>query len=290
MRAKLAVLVPLILLPAAVLTSCGDGNPPEPDGNRLDAGLVGFDPDADTVPGTAATGDAPIDLAVVEGWRATDPDNTYYPGPPDSSGDEQQIPDRPGRSYVLVTDSTGCRERGGAELWREGDDLSVRFTGGGEELEECARPYTAVAQFEVDQAALDGVRTVDGEQPVAGTGPGTRIAFLRIGTLGPDARRIAPAELRGTTGQTMYDALRRAGARDLAKARAALLREPAAGHRSFGFVRTGCAETGARLLLSRTYLTAQLTGGGNTACDAAEHFLVVYDLPAQLVPPKVELV
>lgn len=289
MRANLAALVPLILLPAAVLTGCGDGNPPEPDGDRLDAGLVGFDPDADTVPGTAATGDAPIDLAVVQGWRATDPRNTFYPGPPSSSGDELQVPDRPGRSYVLVTGSTGCQARGGAELWREGDDLSVRFTGGGEELDECARPYTAVAQFEVDQAALDGVRTVRGTPPLAGAGPGTRIAFLRIGTLGPDVRRTAPAELRGTAPQTMYAALRRAGGRDLEKARAALLREPAAGQRSFGFVLTGCAETGARLLLSRTYLTTQLTGGGNTACDAAEYFLVVYDLPARLVPPKVKL-
>ena len=279
MRVRLLALVLL----AVALTGCGVVTP-EPAGEQLDAAVVSHDPDAELGPGTQAIGDAPIDPRVAVGWQAADRGNYWRPPEPTDS-DDPEIPDRPGRTYVLVAGSTGCRSSESAELWRDGDDLSVRFTGGGKGPEECARPYNALAQFEVDTAAVAGTRTMHGRPLLSGAGPGTRTAFLGLGTLRHDAMPINPAELTGTTPQTMYAALRRGGARNLEQARAALLHKPAAGDRSFAFVLRGCQETGASLFLSRTYVTARLTGGNGTVCDAAQYFLVVYELPARLIPP-----
>lgn len=277
-RAKLGALILLVLL-----TGC-TGDPPEPAGERLDATVVEFDTDVHTPAGTYAMDDAPIDARVAAGWRATEPRVYGEPDEP-SHEDDPEIADRPGRTYVLATGGTGCGLREDAELWRDGDDLAVRFTGGSDGPDECNRHYTALAQFEVDSAALAGVRTLYDKPLLDGAGPGTRTGFVRLGPLRQGSSKLGPVELTGNAARTLTAALARAGAGDPEQARAALLRTPAAGNRAFAFVVSGCQETGASLFVSRTYLAVLLTGGNGTVCDAPAYFLVRYDLPARLVPP-----
>lgn len=279
MRRPLAALIPLTALLAGLTAGCGDENPPEPAGDRLDAKLVTFDPAAAIRPGVIARGDAPIDAAVAAGWTAAEGAGTW--GPPREH--VEVVPDVPGRSYVLVSTTTGCRLSDSAELWRDGDDLTVRFVGG-QDREECAAAYNAVAQFELESGLLDGVKTVLGEEPVPGEGPAKLTGFLQ---LGPAKTPAKPAvELRGTAGQTMYDELSRGRASNLAKARAELLRPPATENRRYAFVLTGCAETGAQLLLGPKTLRAELTGGGKTVCVAPAVFLATFEIPARLVPAQ----
>lgn len=281
MRRRLAVLVPLIAVLAGLTAGCGDENPPEPGGDRLEAKLVTFDPDVMVRVGLIARGDAPIDPAVAAGWTATEGPGTW--GPPRDRDDTEPVPDVPGRSYVLVTAGTSCRLSDSAELWRDGDDLTVRFVGG-QDREECYRPYNAVAQFELEPGQIDGVKTVLGKAPVPGAGPAKLTGFVPLGPAKAPAK--AAIELRGTAAQTMYAELSRGRTSNLARVREALYRAPAAGHRGYAFVLSGCAETGAQLLVAPRDLRAQLTGGGETVCVAPALFLATFEIPAKLVPPQ----
>jgi hypothetical protein len=69
-------------------------------------------------------------------------------------------PPQPAQVFVAVTGATGCRQPTGAELHRDGERLFVRFTGG-EDHEECYRPYSPFVQFTVDRSALRGVATLE---------------------------------------------------------------------------------------------------------------------------------
>lgn len=60
---------------------------------------------------------------------------------------------------MAVTGLTGCRQPAHAELWRTGDTVYARFTGGVDH-QECVRATTPFAQFAVDARRLRGVRAV----------------------------------------------------------------------------------------------------------------------------------
>lgn len=277
MGRRIAILIPLAALLAGLTAGCGDETP-EPGGDRLGATLVGFEPAAAAVRiGIGAVGDAPIDLAVVSGWLSAERPGT---GMPDRDEDKQ-VPDQPGRSYVLVTATTGCRVSDTAELWRDGDDLRVRFVGG-QDREECVAAYNAMAQFEVESAQVEGVTTVSGRPVLAGAGPAKLTGFVQLGPISRPS--IEPVELRGNAGTTLYAALQHARASNLAEARDALQRPPTAGHRAYGYVLSGCAETGARLIVQPKFLIAELTGAEKTVCAAAAYFLATFEIPAKLVP------
>ncbi|HEY3003752.1 MAG TPA: hypothetical protein VGJ44_15500 [Kribbellaceae bacterium] len=223
------------------LSGCGDEAAPS-SGGPLDAETVSF------------TGDA------------------HAPQRTPTLSAEQQ-----GKVYVVVSATTGCRLAESAVLSRVGDDLQASFEGG-QDRPECLRPYTAEARFSVPAEQVRGVRTVQGQTPQPAATPALQTGFLRLGTLrGKPA--VETAEL-GSGATAMYDALRRAGARDLAQVKALLDRKPAAGHRGFAYVLSGCAETGAVLTVSPRALTAKLTGGSGAQCVAAAYFLATFDVPA----------
>jgi hypothetical protein len=104
--------------------------------------LYEFDAGYTPPPGTsriARLGDAPIDKA--------------------SPGRVVESKAEPGLRYVAVMGETGCRLPTYVELRRVGDDLEVRFLGG-EDHDECYRPYTPFAQFAVPAEEVDGVSGV----------------------------------------------------------------------------------------------------------------------------------
>lgn len=94
------------------------------------------------------------------------PDNTsdiaWLGGAPiDPSSPHQALESegRPGITYVAATGETGCRLPTHARLRRHGDRLYVRFTGG-DDSENCYRPYTPFAQFAVPTVMIDGATAV----------------------------------------------------------------------------------------------------------------------------------
>jgi hypothetical protein len=275
----------IALLAAVLVTGCaGRADDPEPvGGTEIEAEVVSFSGDAYTPPGFVSVSDHPVDLRGLAGWFAVKRPGGFWrdDGEPRWPGDDKPVPDVDGKSYVVAGGGTGCRLSSGAELYREGDDLRVRFTGG-QDRPECFRPYAAVVQFAVPEAAVAGARTVLGDVILPGTGPGRPVAFVPLGTL-RGFPEIAPAELAKPA---MYDAMRQAGAMNLDQVKAAVQREPRSGSRSFAFVLTGCAETGAVLLVSPKLLTADLTGGEGTVCDAAAYFLATFEIDSEHVPAQ----
>lgn len=249
-----------------VLTACGDtAGTPRPARDVLDVDVVTLDADGSAPGRYAALSESPVDLRAFAGWwgGATDGEIGTEPDP---------APARTGTTYLAVTDSTRCRVPTAVEVRRTGDDLVVTFAGG-TDREECYRAVGPIALLGLATSDVRGVRTVNGEVPREPGGPGRLTHLVELGT--GEFAGLAPAELGAT------DELARRLGDD-----AAVLAEPVpAGERGFAFVLTGCAETGAVLLVGHEKITADLTGGEDTDCDAPGYFLATFAIPASAVPP-----
>lgn len=266
---------------ALVAAACGGKDVPQPGGS-IESTAVVFAADASAPADMAAVADEPIDLRALAGWYAVgrtarlwDDDGRLRgiePGP---------LKGEPGKAYVVATAGTGCRLTTGTEVSRDGTDLRVRFTGGTDHP-ECVRAYQAVAQVAVPAAAIDGIRTVNAKSLLGPAGPGRLTAFVPLGSL--RGRPETPAaELPATR---LYDVLRTASALNLDKAKVALDARPAQGQRSFAFVLSGCANSGAVLLVSPKLVTAALTGEREAVCDAAAYYLAVFTIDSDRVPQE----
>jgi hypothetical protein len=187
----------------------------------------------------------------------------------------------------MVTGATGCRAPEHAELVRDGDDLTARFVGG-EDHPECVRQVGPSAQFAVSAAAVRGVRTIGGKQPLDPHGPGTLERFIQLGParVGSAAK---PAELGTPAASELSEALRTAGSTNLDQAAQVLAAGPPAGRRGFAFVATGCAQNGAVLIVQHDTLSVKLTGGTGTVCVAPAHFLTVFSVDHDRIPEKLTL-
>jgi hypothetical protein len=120
-------------------------------------------------------------------------------------------------------------------------------------------------------------------------GLGELRSFVELGTSGAFVQ-VDPAWLdtdqAGTIGLTLREAAT-AGELDddgLAAALAALNEPSPDGTRAAAFVLPGCADTGAELNLDGQVISAELTGGENTNCDAAVYFLAVFELNEDAIP------
>ncbi|WP_377271371.1 hypothetical protein [Peterkaempfera sp. SMS 1(5)a] len=71
----------------------------------------------------------------------------------------------PGRALVAVTAAVGCAQPRSAELWADGADLSVRWTGARATPQECLAAFKAVAVFQVPVGSLPAHPTIGGRQP-----------------------------------------------------------------------------------------------------------------------------
>ncbi|MPZ79619.1 MAG: hypothetical protein GEV28_04140 [Actinophytocola sp.] len=250
----------------ALLAGCGGGTSgqPRPRAEQLSAEVLSFDPGGWAPRRVAALSDAPIHLGAFLSW--------YGGADPDAEAPE--VTAEPDTTYLAATDSTGCRAPETVQVWRTGTDLQVRFVGGADH-EECVRAVGPVAYLAVPARQVRGVRTIGGDLPADAAGPGRLTDFVPLGTVRLDP---AAAELGDTA--ALRDRLAAAGA----DPGPALDRPVPAGSRGFAFVLAGCADTAAVLLLGDGRITADLTGGEGTNCDAAEYYLATFDVDAELVP------
>jgi hypothetical protein len=62
-----------------------------------------------------------------------------------------------------------------------------------------------------------------------------------------------------------------------------------AGIRMFAFALPGCQNTGASLVIGTDRMSARLTGGEGVECFAAQEFLAVFAVPANMVPSPLRL-
>ncbi|HEY7595044.1 MAG TPA: hypothetical protein VH969_17965 [Actinophytocola sp.] len=256
-------------------TACGQpraGSTPRPEAERLRAEVIAFEPQGSAPKRFGAISEDPVRLDAFAGWFG-------------GSGSLQQAPEErraePGTTYVAATDSTGCRVPESVEVTRAGTDLRVRFLGGTDHP-ECVRAVGPLVHVAVPAEDVRGVRTVNGQAPVAAAGPGRLADFVELGTvrLSPAAAELGDAEAMGRLRARLAG-----GGVDLSGATgSALTRTVPAGQRGFAFLLAGCQETSAVLLLSHGKIAADLTGGDEVRCIAPAYFLATFTVPDDLVP------
>lgn len=270
----------LLVLLSLVAAACGHDTEPPSSGDRIPATAVAFGADVSAPADLATISDRPVDLRALAGWYAVGRNARLWQDDGRLRGIEPgPITAEKGKAYVVATSGTGCRLTTGAELFREGDGLTVRFTGGTDHP-ECVRAYQAVVQLAVPADAVDGVRTVNGKTLLGADGPGRRTAFVPLGSL-RGRPEMPAAELPAAR---LYDTLKNASALNLDKAKAALDGRRAEGTRAFAFVLSGCANTGAVLLVSPKLVSAALTDEREAVCDAASYYLAVFTIDSDRVP------
>lgn len=282
---RAALLVPL-LFAAALLAACDAGVPPcggaaittrscspaPPEQTKLNAELVEFVPDYPGGLFTGATSDSPIDVALLHAWRTDATGGDAEPRDPNTALD---APDVPGMTYVALSASTYCRVSDTAELFLRGTDLVVQF-GGGEDHQECARQYNAYVQFAVPEAEAATAVTVGGSRPVGPDGPAVLTHFVPLGVLDAGAAGIEPTRFGWGAAPKMREDLIAVGTEDSGELREALPDEQDEDSTALAFVLSGCAEDGAKLVLTPSVISAELTGGEDTDCESASWFLAVF--------------
>ncbi|WP_236725391.1 hypothetical protein [Amycolatopsis orientalis] len=121
-----------------------------------------------------------------------------------------------------------------------------------------------------------------------GTGAGAgQVSLEAFTALGSSVRlvNVAPTELGTAEAQEFQRTLERAEYSKPDKVRAALSFAPPPDRRGFAFVVPGCAEDGAKLIVERGTLTAELVGGENINCAQANYFLAVFSVDRASIPP-----
>ncbi|MGH8793714.1 MAG: hypothetical protein ACRDXX_13855 [Stackebrandtia sp.] len=266
-----------------------------PSGERLDAEVVVLEsvsPQRERL--HASVSDSPIDSEVAAGWTAaeTEPAEPAEPAEP-RDPDSVDLPEaEEGMSYVAVERGTDCDKAEDARLWRDGDDLHVEIVvpeRDPDEVVNCEVPITAYVQFAVPTEAIEGVKTVDGAEPVDPTGPGELVEAVDVGPLFDDRAAAAsapPVELvESGDGDEIYDALDAAkDAENVGDAEAALQGLPDEGRRRFAFLVYGCPGDEPVLVVAPGVVSAELAGPGRGDCGEQSTYVVaVFDVDAEYV-------
>ncbi|WP_327350934.1 hypothetical protein [Streptomyces sp. NBC_01304] len=117
------------------------------------------------------------------------------------------------------------------------------------------------------------------------TSPSPTVTTPYIPPFRPGTGDLRPTRL-GPHGHAdrMYAHLETAQVNHLPQARKTLSAQPAKGEVGLAFVLSGCQNTGARLQVDGTTVSASLTGAENVDCDQAEYFLATFTIAANDLP------
>ncbi len=260
------------------LTACGQEVPLVigSDG-ELDAELVAFaNPGAGSVGGVAVRIDSPAAAAGFAGWFASS-----YPGLA-TELTAKMTAARPGAGRVLLGFAgLGCAENG-ARLHRDGDDVSVEFTGG--EGVNCVAAGQLVAVFAVDDRDLPDELTLVGKRPPSEAGPGDPVVFEGIdgGSELPRGGDLADAAVldrfTGGLDERLSSAVRRA------------VEGAGEEERVLGMAVRGCRLEAVELVITGSTVEAVPVDPPNAPnCEALETYVVVFRVDADLVPADAEI-
>ncbi|MEV6279487.1 hypothetical protein [Nocardia sp. NPDC051832] len=188
---------------------------------------------------------------------------------------------------VLIAFTWGgsCSPGNGAKLTTSGGaNYSARLTGAGDPPDECAAQWKYFAVFAI---------------PVAEAPPQTTLGGLAPGRPGPARLMLLGQSLHSSSKEwgaeiSQLDQLQRflADVRmppDTASSLTSEVLGRGRGLRAYGFALSGCRNDGAYLTISKDRLKAVLTGGERFACAQAEHYLAVFVVPAEFVPPSAKI-
>lgn len=187
------------------------------------------------------------------------------------------------RVFVGGVISSGCFAPDGVELRRDRRDLRLVPTGLDDQDPDvtCVRAITTVAVVSVARSEVPDAVTIDGGPASASVGPGEVQAIERLGG------DVEPAVVEIDDD----DALERlvSGLEGAPSVEALDLPPVAEESRRFGFVVKGCQAAGAEVVVADGEVSAVLRQadheqGDEVLCEALEPYLVVADLPADLVP------
>ena len=147
-------------------------------------------------------------------------------------------------------------------------------------------------------AGPGGIGVVETGTPTTGGGPASQSPpqdppASEATTHGPQSHGLIAFRPLGTSASgtsaaevTTQDQLDRflASEPEVADLRSTVRARQAPGTRLFAFGLLGCQNTGARLVIDSTRVSAELTGGENIQCFAAERFVAVFAVAAGDVP------
>jgi len=272
------------LLVTASVAGCSDtdDNPP---GKQLDVRIVELENDPGLPLSPPTMSRTPIDPEVVAGWVATE--SRQSPSEPRDPG-SVSLPDPiEGQTYLAVTSGTGCLPADDAQLWRDGDELHVKIVAPTDDDINCDAPNQAWAQLSVDSELVEGATVINGQSPVAATGPGELVEAIPVGSLTEDRVDLLssrPIELTAPgDADPILDALKDTGdAENLDSAESVLTGAPPDGERRFVFLLEGCPSTEPVLLVAPGVLSGEMTRD----CDESPEFVLsVFDVPIEHTAP-----
>lgn len=250
----------------------------EPTGSpayaRVDAELIAFSISTRGLRSVSAILRTPQDAELFGGWFATRKSTVEK--------DLAQLSGRPRNGEVLIAFaySSGCTTAKGAQLERRGADYSMRLTDT-KTYQECYAPFDVLAVFAVPATEVPESTRLLGDIPDP-AGPAELVAFVPIGSgrrpatvaaeiSQPDQREQFLSQMPDHAGK-ITDAIEDSG-------------QP----RLFGFILSGCQNTGAVLHITTEQLRPELTGGQGVNCATAEYFVAVFSIKPELVPASARI-
>ncbi|CAM3098215.1 hypothetical protein [Stackebrandtia soli] len=275
-----------------LLASCqGTPEEREPSGSPVEAEVLVLENGPD---GSAAApsylppviADTPIDPLIAGGWAAAGADEYGVDPEPRDPFAVEVPPGQENVRYVAWRGSTGCYGATDARLARDGDDLLVTFTAKDDSDINCEVLNYAYVQFAVDPTVVDGVATVNGVKPVDGVGPGVLVDTIDLGEAWetPSGDWEAPPTEITEGGPELHAALEASDTDAMDEVTELLNARPEADRRRFAFVLHGCEDAVPALVVTPLVVTAELGD-----CTERTFVLAVFDVDAELLPPKAEL-
>jgi hypothetical protein len=193
----------------------------------------------------------------------------------------EEVPEE--RRLAATVVAVGCDVPEGAELIRNGTDVTMRPTGLPEEsTTTCVAPVVSVAVLAVDEDLVSDVETVDGRSAEDPVGPGELLAFENVFEF---TNSIAAVELDGSEDpEELAATLGLDDAIGLMPDQANLPEDV----RRFAFVRPGCAHNTMEVILDAETIIAQVRDSEVPRelidCAEAVYYFGVFDVDAHLIP------
>jgi hypothetical protein len=260
----------------------GDHQAEDLAGHPIHAELVLLADSASGIVAPPTALDGPTAVQAYPGWFSAEP--ALYGKVQNALAGQGGYPTG-SQPLLAFTNGPSCAKVHDAKLMVDGTKVYAAFGGG--KTGECLAAQTQVAIFQVNRTALPKDFTLVGTASAgadASAGPGEPLVFQRLDTV-PNYQPPPPREVTDNQDLDQFAASLPSGQAEVRDAAAAL----GADQRAFGFVLTGCAATGAELIVTPSKVSAGTVGGENVRCIAPVYYVAVFAVDADQLPENVTL-